>query len=109
VSYGVRFESGALVQLNGLPGTAFDALLERVADLVDEPWDATVMPPGSDPAYRVTVFGAGNGLLSFHVDGAAQMVRIIDIAWIGWHARRPAVEVSPLTSSTRDSSTWIHE
>jgi len=83
VSYGVRFEGGALVQLNGLPGTAFDALPERVAGLVDEPWDATVMPPGSDPAYRVTVFGIGNGLLSFPVDDAAQMIRIFDIAWTG--------------------------
>jgi hypothetical protein len=46
VSYSVRFEGMALVQLNGLPGAAFDALLQRVADLVDEPWDATVMPPG---------------------------------------------------------------
>jgi hypothetical protein len=27
----------------------------------------------------------------------------------GGHARRPAVEVSPRTSSTGDSSTWIHE
>jgi len=83
VSYGVRFEGGALVQLNGLPGDAFDALLERVIALVDEPWDATVMPPGSDPAFRMTLFGAGNGLLTFHADDAAQMIRIFDIAWIG--------------------------
>jgi hypothetical protein len=47
VSYSVRFEGAALVQLNGLPAAAFDALVERVVDLVDEPWDASVMPPGS--------------------------------------------------------------
>jgi hypothetical protein len=64
VSYSVRFEGAALVQLNGLPGAAFDALLARVTDLVDEPWDATVMPPGRDPAYRRCVFGAGYGLLT---------------------------------------------
>jgi hypothetical protein len=64
VSYSVRFEGAALVQLNGLPGAAFDALLKRVADLVEEPWDAAVMPPGKDPAYRMTVFGAGYGLLT---------------------------------------------
>jgi hypothetical protein len=46
VSYSVRFEGGALVQLNGLPAVAFDALLERVVVLVDEPWDAAVIPPG---------------------------------------------------------------
>lgn len=61
MSYSVRLEDGALVQLNGLPAVAFDALLERVVVLVDEPWDAAVIPPGDDPAYRMTVFGAGNG------------------------------------------------
>ena len=83
MSYGVRFEGGGLVQMNGLPGDAFDALPGRVVALVDEPWDATVMPPGSDPAYSRTVFGAGNGLLTSHADDAAQMIRIFDVAWIG--------------------------
>jgi hypothetical protein len=83
VSYSVRFEGGALVQLNGLPAVAFDALLERVVVLVDEPWDAAVIPPGDDPAYRMVVFGAGYGLLSFYADDAAGLIRIFDIAWIG--------------------------
>jgi hypothetical protein len=55
VTYRVRFEAYALVQLHGLPSEAFDALLDRVVELVDEPWDAVVMPPGNDPAYRHTV------------------------------------------------------
>ena len=60
MSYSVRFEGGALVQLNGLPSAAFDALLERVAVLVDEPWDA-VLPPGDDPAYRMAMLDASAG------------------------------------------------
>jgi len=64
VIYQVRFEAYALVQLHGLPSEAFDALLDRVVELVEEPWDATVMPPGDDPAYRRTVFGSGWGLLT---------------------------------------------
>jgi hypothetical protein len=83
VSYNVRFEGAALAQLNGLPGGALDALVERVTDLVDEPWDATVMPPGDDPALRIAVFGAGYGLLTFHVDDATEIIRIFDLAWIG--------------------------
>lgn len=83
MSYQVRFENAALIQLNGLPSAAFDALVERVVALVDEPWDATVMPPGDDPAYRMTVFGSGYGLLSFHADDAAEIIRIFDITWIG--------------------------
>ncbi len=83
MSYQVRFEGPALIQLNGLPSAAFDALVERVVALVDEPWDATVMPLGDDPAYRVTVFGSGYGLLSFHADDTAEIIRIFDITWIG--------------------------
>jgi len=83
MSYSVRFEGRALVQLNGLPSVAFDAIVERVTDLVKEPWDAVIMPPGDDPAYRITVFGSGLGLLSFHVDDTAEAIRIFDITWIG--------------------------
>ncbi len=83
MSYQVRFEGDALLQLNGLPSTVFDALVGRVTDLVDEPWDAVVMPPGDDPAYRITVFGSGLGLLSFHADDTAEIIRIFDITWIG--------------------------
>jgi hypothetical protein len=83
VTYRVQFEGGALVQLNGLPSVAFDALLERVVDLVEAPWDATVMPPGDDPAYRRAVFGSGYGLLTFHVDDSRELLRIFDLIWIG--------------------------
>jgi chloramphenicol 3-O-phosphotransferase len=38
MTYRVEFEAAALVQLNGLPSAAFDALVERVTVLVQEPW-----------------------------------------------------------------------
>ena len=41
------------------------------------------MAPGNDPAYRQAIFAEGYGLLSFHVDDAAGLIRIFDIAWIG--------------------------
>jgi hypothetical protein len=40
------------------------------------------MPPGNDPAYRMTVFGSGTRLLSFHADNTAEIIRISDITWI---------------------------
>jgi hypothetical protein len=82
-SYSVRFDRPALIQLNGIPPAAFDALVDRVVALIDEPWDAAVMPPGDDPAYRMTMFGSGNGLLTFHADDTAEIIRIFDITWIG--------------------------
>jgi hypothetical protein len=83
VSYRAEFEGDALAELNGLPKQAFDALVERVVELVDAPWDAAVMPPGDDPAYRRTVFGEGYGLLIFRVDDEAELIRISRIVWIG--------------------------
>ena len=81
--YHVRFEGRARAQLHGLPGEAFEALVARVVDLVEDPWDAVVMPPGDDPAFRGTVFGSGWGLLTFHVDDDADLIRIFDLIWIG--------------------------
>src|SRR6266568_196808 len=43
VSYRIEFGGQALVQLNGLPPEAFDALVECVVVLADEPWDAVVI------------------------------------------------------------------
>lgn len=83
MSYRAEFDGNALVQLNGLPKAAFDALVERVAVLVLEPWDAAVVPPANDPAFRRTLCGAGYGLLSFQLDEAAQVIRIYDILWVG--------------------------
>jgi hypothetical protein len=83
VSYRVEFEGKALVQLHGLPTAAFDAIVERVADLVHAPWDAVLMTNGGDPAYRQTTFDQGLGLLTFRVDDTAELIRIFDIAWIG--------------------------
>lgn len=83
MTYRVWLERDALVQLHGLPAGAFDAFLERVLELIDAPWDAVVMPPGDDPAYRRAVFGNGWGLLTFHVDETTELIRIFDLIWIG--------------------------
>lgn len=83
MSYSVGFEGKALIQLSGMPPDAFDAMVERVVDLVDAPWDADMMDPRGDPAYRQVVFGQGLGLLSFRVDDSAELIRIFDITWIG--------------------------
>lgn len=83
MSYKVRFGGQALVQLNGIPKVAFDVLVERVVDLVDAPWDAYVLPPGKDPAFRYTLYGDGLGIIIFHVDEASELIRIFDLVWAG--------------------------
>ena len=83
MSYQVHLEGDALIQLRGLPDDAFEALLTRVVELVDAPWDAAVAAPGNDPAVRDATFGTGLGLLTFQVDDDAELIRISDITWIG--------------------------
>jgi hypothetical protein len=84
VTYRVEFGGGAQVQFHTLPKDARDALVERAVDLAEIPWDNTaVLPPGDDPAFRETVFGSGQGVLSFHVNETAELIRIFDIVWIG--------------------------
>jgi hypothetical protein len=84
VSYEVRFEGAALFQLDGIPDDAFDALVERVSVLADEPWDASPAVSGDgEPGWRRVVFGGGNGLLTFQADDVAEVLRIFDVTWIG--------------------------
>jgi len=59
MTYRVEFEGAALVPLNRLPLAAFDALVQRVVALVQEPWDADLIAGGNEPAYRQVTFGGG--------------------------------------------------
>jgi hypothetical protein len=56
MTYQVEFDGAALVQLNGLPSAAFDALVQRLVALVEQSWDADLMAPGDDPAERQATF-----------------------------------------------------
>jgi hypothetical protein len=71
------------VHRNGLPGDAFDALVDRVVGLADEPWDATVAWPGDDSFHRETAFGDGRGFISFYLDESAKVIRIYRVVWAG--------------------------
>ena len=82
MTHRVEFEGAALVQLNGLPSPAFDALVERVAALVQGPWEPTSWHLETTRR-TAAIFGEGYVLLSFYVDDAAELIRIFDIAWIG--------------------------
>jgi hypothetical protein len=69
--------------MNKLPGKILDALVDRMVDLMDAPWDAEVAAPGDDPAYREVTFGSGYGLASFRVDDDAELIWVYNIVWIG--------------------------
>ena len=81
MTYRVRFEAYALVQLNGLATLSMRYWNECRAGI--RALDAVVMLPGDGPAYRRTVFGSGWGLLTFHVADNTELIRIFDLTWIG--------------------------
>lgn len=83
MTYRVAFAGDAALHFHTLPSEAQDAVVQRAADLAEEPWDATVLPPGNDPAFRGTVFGDGRGLMSFYLDETEATIRIFEIVWIG--------------------------
>lgn len=83
MTYRVELGGGAQVQYHTLPADAQDALIERAVQLSEDPWDATVRPPGDDPRFRETTFGPGVGIVGFYLDEDAQQVRIFDIVWAG--------------------------
>jgi hypothetical protein len=65
--------------LQGLPSSAFDALVERVGKLVGAPWETQSLDRDK-PSFRQCTFG-GLGLLSFHVDDGRELIRIFDVTW----------------------------
>jgi hypothetical protein len=62
--------------------SAYDALMERILWLADNPWDAWPVYPNGEPAFRETTFGE-HGLISFRIDDAAELLVIFNILWIG--------------------------
>ena len=61
----------------------YDAFMRKVLWLMDAPWDAWPVYPGSDePDFREAQFGE-HGLVSFRVDDNAEILVIFNILWAG--------------------------
>lgn len=85
MSYRPTLVGRALTQFNDLKDNeaAYNALMERLARLVDAPWDAwPVYPGGNEPEFRETQFG-DHELLSFRADEVAEVLIIFNIIWMG--------------------------
>jgi hypothetical protein len=74
----------ALYDLNGLPEQGRNGpLLERILQLLEEPWDAVPERPGQS-VVRHAFFGADDQeMLTIVVHEQTETVRIIDILWTG--------------------------
>jgi hypothetical protein len=75
----------ALAQFHDLMDdpAAYRALMDRLALLVDAPWDAwPVRPGGADLALRETQFGE-HGLMQFRVNDRAETLVVVNLLWTG--------------------------
>jgi hypothetical protein len=85
VSYRPVLAGRAPAQFSALMGdqAVYDALMSRLLELADAPWDAwPVYPGGDEPEFREAQFG-GHGLVSFRVDDREETLIIFNILWVG--------------------------
>ena len=82
MTYRAELSGRALKQMHGLPGAAFDSLIEAMAEVIDYPDDPLRTFPTSDPYVRRVEFGDA-GLITYLVDDGSSKVIILDITWAG--------------------------
>jgi mRNA-degrading endonuclease RelE of RelBE toxin-antitoxin system len=82
VTYRAELSARALKQVHGLPGPAFESLIEAMAEATDYPDDPLRTFPTSDPYVRRVEFGDA-GLITYLINDASSTVTILDITWTG--------------------------
>jgi hypothetical protein len=82
VTYQAELSGRALKQMHGLPGPAFDSLIETMAEVVDYPDDPLRTFPTGDPYVRRVEFGDA-GLITYLINDGGNLVIILDITWAG--------------------------
>ena len=82
MTYRAKLSGRALKQMHGLPGPAFESLIEVMAEVVDYPDDPLRTFPTRDPYVRRVEFGDA-GLITYLINDGASTVIILDITWAG--------------------------
>jgi hypothetical protein len=82
VTYRAELSARALKQMHGLPASAFDSLIQVMAEVVDYPDDPLRTFPASDPYIRRAEFGDA-GLITYLGNDGAMMITIMDVTWAG--------------------------
>jgi mRNA-degrading endonuclease RelE of RelBE toxin-antitoxin system len=82
VTYRAELSGRALKQMHGLPSSAFDRLIEAMAEVIDYPDDPLRTFSTGDPYVRRVEFGDA-GLITYLINDAVGLVIILDITWAG--------------------------
>lgn len=84
MSYRGHLGPQALIQLNGFPEDARNALAAALGRYVMEnPYDPLTTEPTTDPQVRRVLFDAGLGMATFEIDDARETVTVVNITWVG--------------------------
>ncbi|MGC5012465.1 hypothetical protein ACLQ2R_17005 [Streptosporangium sp. DT93] len=73
----------ALGQLGGFPTEALGALAAAMADVCENPYDPLTTMGTGDRQVRRADFGGGRGFVTFLVLDSVEVVRVVDILWVG--------------------------
>jgi hypothetical protein len=68
--------------MRGLPGSAFDSLIEAMAEVASYPDDPLRTFPTADPYVRRVEF-ADAGLVTYLINDGTRMIIILDVTWAG--------------------------
>ena len=82
MTYRAELSGRALKQMHGLSSSAFDRLIESMAEVIDYPDDPLRTFPTGDPYVRRVEFGDA-GLITYLINDAVGLVIILDITWAG--------------------------
>ena len=82
MTYRAELSGRALKQMHGIPSSAFDSLIEAMAEVIDYPDDPLRTFPTSDPYVRRVEFGDA-GLITYLINDGVSTVTILDITWTG--------------------------
>lgn len=82
MTYRAELSGRALKQIHGLPGLAFDSLIEAMTEVIDYPDDPLRTFPTSDPYVRRIEFGHA-GLITYLINDGTSKVIVLDITWAG--------------------------
>ncbi|KAB2349508.1 hypothetical protein [Actinomadura rudentiformis] len=82
MSYKPDLSERVLGQLGGFPTEALGALAQAMADVCENPYDPLTSMATDDPQVRRADFGE-HGFVTFLVLDSMEIVRVVDVTWIG--------------------------
>ena len=99
MTYRAELSGRALKQMHGLPGPAFDSLIEVMAEVIDYPDDPLRTFLTSDPYVRRVEFGDA-GLITYLINDGADVVIVLDITWAEQSQERAARQQHDVDEAT---------